>query len=83
VLADHSPVVFIAQDQMYIADLVCERNARVNEALRGRRGQVRSQHERFAICDGPATALRGLPFTLNLADDCIHHAAVEKGSLHD
>jgi hypothetical protein len=42
---------------MYIADLVCERNARVNEALRGWRGQVRSQQERFAICDRGVLAI--------------------------
>jgi hypothetical protein len=68
---------------MYIADLVCERNARVNEAFRGRRGQVRSQHECFALRDSRAAALCGLPFTLNLADYGIYHAAVEIGSLDD
>ena len=81
--ADHGPVVFIAQSQMYVADLVCERNASVNQALRGRRGQVWSQQECCAILDAPAAIPCGLPFTLDLTDDSIQCAAVEKGSLRD
>src|SRR6185437_13603474 len=68
---------------MYVADGVCERNSRVNEALCSRRGQVWSQQECFAIPDVLAAILCGLPFTLDLTDQGVHRAAVEIGSPYD
>src|SRR5580700_5885784 len=68
---------------MYVADRVCERNSRVNEALCSRRGQVWSQQECFAIPDCLPAIPSGLPFTLDLTDQSVHRAAVEIGSPYD